>query len=149
MGFPSSLALISTPVKRPNTCKIKPNVPCAFNSAVYLTLIRTLQPLFLSLKDCNRKASINRLSNLSERDDENARKHKDKGIQTEKKWEEKGTGGESHPTPNPLVSPQLPGQGHCSQRRVGGVVVVLVFFHRGIGELIISRSSPSLFQAPK
>ena len=74
MGFPSSLALISTPVKRPKTCKIKPNVPCAFHSAVYLTLIRTLQPLFLSLKDCNRKASINRLSNLSERDDENARK---------------------------------------------------------------------------
>ena len=62
MGFPSSLALISTPVKRPKTCKIKPNVPCAFNSAVYLTLIRKLQPLFLSLKDCNRKTRINRLS---------------------------------------------------------------------------------------
>ena len=147
MGFPSSLALISTPVKRPKTCKIMRNVPCAFNSAVYLTLIRTLQPLFLSLKDCNRKASINRLSNLSERYNENARKNKDKGIQTEKKWEEKGTGGESHPTPNPLVSPQLPG--HCSQTRVGGVVVVLVFFHRGIGELIISSSSPTLFQAPR
>ena len=125
---------------------MKPNVPCAFNSAVYLTLIRTLQPLFLSLKDCNRKARINRLSNLSERYNENARKNKDKGIQTEKKWEEKGTGGETHPTPNPLVSPQLPG--HCSQTRVGGVVVVLVFFHRGIGELFI-RSSPSLLQAPR
>ena len=122
------------------------NVPCAFNSVVYLTLIRTLQPLFLSLKDCNRKARINRLSNLSERYNENARKNKDKGIQTEKKWEEKGTGGETHPTPNPLVSPQLPG--HCSQTRVGGVVVVLVFFHRGIGELFI-RSSPSLLQAPR
>ena len=146
MGFPSSLAIISTPVKSPKTCQIKPNVPCAFNSVVYLTLIRTLQPLFLSLKDCNRKARINRLSNLSERYNENARKHKDKGIQTEKKWEEKGTGGESHPTPNPLVSPQLPG--HCSQTRVGGVVVVLVFFHRGIGELFI-RSSPSLLQAPR
>ena len=58
----------------------------------------------------------------------------------------KGTGGETHPTPNPLVSPQLPG--HCSQTRVGGVVVVLVFFHRGIGELFI-RSSPSLLQAPR
>ena len=146
MGFPSSLAIISTPVKSPKTCKIKPNVPCAFNSVVYLTLIRTLQPLFLSLKDCNRKARINRLSNLSERYNENARKNKDKGIQTEKKWEEKGTGGETHPTPNPLVSPQLPG--HCSQTRVGGVVVVLVFFHRGIGELFI-RSSPSLLQAPR
>ena len=146
MGFPSSLALISTPVKRPKTCKIKPNVACAFNSAVYLTLIRTLQPLFLSLKDCNRKARINRLSNLSERYNENARKNKDKGIQTEKKWEEKGTGGETHPTPNSLVSPQLPG--YCSQTRVGGVVVVLVFFHRGIGELFI-RSSPSLLQAPR
>ena len=122
------------------------NVPCAFNSAVYLTLIRTLQPLFLSLKDCNRKARINRLSNLSERYNENARKNKDKGIQTEKKWEEKGTGGESHPTPNPFLTPQLPG--HCSQTRVGGVVVVLVFFHRGIGELFI-RSSPSLLQAPR
>ena len=147
MGFPSSLALISTPVKRPKTCKIMRNVPCAFNSAVYLTLIRTLQPLFLSLKDCNRKARINRLSNLSERYNENARKNKDKGIQTEKKWEEKGTGGETHPTPNSLVSPQLPG--YCSQTRVGGVVVVLVFFHRGIGELIIISSSPSLFQAPR
>ena len=133
-------------MKRPKTCKIMRNVPCAFNSVVYLTLIRTLQPLFLSLKDCNRKARINRLSNLSERYNENARKNKDKGIQTEKKWEEKGTGGETHPTPNPLVSPQLPG--HCSQTRVGGVVVVLVFFHRGIGELFI-RSSPSLFQAPR
>ena len=147
MGFPSSLAIISTPVKRPKACKIKPNVPCAFNSVVYLTLIRTLQPLLLSLKDCNRKARINRLSNLSERYNENARKNKDKGIQTEKKWEGKGTGGETHPTPNPLVSPQLPG--HCSQTRVGGVVVVLVCFHRGIGELIIISSSPSLFQASR
>ena len=56
------------------------------------------------------------------------------------------TEGKSHPTPNPFLTPQLPG--HCSQTRVGGVVVVLVFFHRGIDELII-RSSPSLLQAPR
>ena len=69
-------------------------------------------------------------------------------IQTEKKWKEKGTGGKSHPSPNPFLSPQLPE--HCSQTRVGGVVVVLVLFHRGIGELISSSSSsPSLFQAPR
>ena len=101
MGFPSSLAIISTPVKSPKTCKIKPNVPCAFNSVVYLTLIRTLQPLFLSLKDCNRKARINRLSNLSERYNENARKNKDKGIRTEKNGKKKEQ--EGRPTLPPTL----------------------------------------------